>query len=742
MPQTRRKHKKLHQMTLFGSVMQSKKEARNEQDGQTTPDNLGHPIIKREKWMTRVYFQNVHGISPADRMEEHGINCQGWKRRDVNILGMAETNVNWRLPEVQNDFQKATKNAWRYFKASMATCKAKMTNKAQPGGVAQVTVGPFLSKIIEHGADTVYGRWCYHIYQGRKNRKLAILTAYCPTAKEVTGPRRVIQQQRSTMIQEGERSRDPTSHFYTKLKALLTGWKAKGYEILTMMDANYTWEEQYIQELVSQTGLVDIHREVLEHLPGTYERGNRRIDLMLGTRGVLECTQRCGYEEYDAVAKSDHRAVYADFDFRRILGNSPPDLTNPSHRHLTSHIPKHVHAYKVAVHRYFVKHRVYQRVEELRENPRNLPATRLQENYEALDRDITSAMLAAEKSLKCKSHLPWSPALKHAVDRVHYWAAIIRCSRNQKDATAFVRRTSEKLKRSWEYDLLMGEDYMKEKQQQAYTALREVRKRAKDLRESFLMEQATAYELAGIHEAAVALKQLKHWEQQRDTAALLKRRLKTQKVGQVNKIWIPKDPTVEPSNDVNEWVEEADPKRMESLIIQQNIKHFGQARDTPFTMEPLSNMQTLQHPIAQAITQGSDHPAVTQQPLKETKKLLETLAIVTNHKTMEIKLDLPTLKHIYRHWKEKTATSPSGRHLGHFHALLKPDGIDRSEEADVKIPDHAWTIWEVHWEMIYWVIKWGYVPQRWKQVLTLMLEKKKGSPYLHRLRPINMYESE
>jgi hypothetical protein len=40
----------------------------------------------------------------------------------------------------------------------------------------------------------------------------------------------------------------------------------------------------------------------------------------------------------------------------------------------------------------------------------------------------------------------------------------------------------------------------------------------------------------------------------------------------------------------------------------------------------------------------------------------------------ELKIEITAAKMMdkYRRWKERTSTSPSGRHLGHFHALFRP----------------------------------------------------------------------
>ena len=727
----------------------------------TTPEQItemGYPLKEKETHHVRVYFNNIHGITPADRMEKHTRYNQQWKQKEIDILGLAETNVNWRLSSIREDFHHATTPAWKFYKATTSTCKAKTSNRAQPGGTAQITNGAFLTKIHAVGADNTYGRWSYQIYRGRKGKKLAILTAYCPSPKGKTGPRMVIQQQRATMIAEGAAPKnpkariDPTKHFYKELGNLLRTWKNEKYEYLIMMDANSTIEETYLRDLMSTYGLFDIHKELLDQPAWTFERGARRIDVMLGTRGVLASARRCGTEELHEVAKSDHRAIWADYDFRHILGKAPPDLTAPPMRDLYSHIPRHVKAYKDAMIRYFEQHNIPHRLRAL--NKIRVPTNATIREYEKLDRDITRAMLAAERALKKRYTLPWSPTLQRAIDQVDYWSAMLRRKKSNRPPTHFIKRMSKKMERQWDADYRQTTQEIYHKQQDAYKHLRKIRREAKDIREQFLEELAMAYEKAGIQRAETKIKQLHHQEKQRNTARKLKYRLKQPKVGQVTKVWIPANPMEEATNAVKDWIEETDPRRVEKAIMEQNIKHFGQAENTPFTAPPLKYMQSIRHPMARKIMEGHAAALEEQMIYLETKQLLCLLALSPGQEDCVSKLDAAAMKKAYKNWKEKTATSPSGRHLGHFHALLKPDGIDRrkkrdqhgesdeNEGDDETGKDPAELIWKIHAEMLHIVVRWEYIPKQWKRVLTLMLEKKLGEPKIHRLRPINIYESD
>ena len=65
----------------------------------------------------------------------------------------------------------------------------------------------------------------------------------------------------------------------------------------------------------------------------------------------------------------------------------------------------------------------------------------------------------------------------------------------------------------------------------------------------------------------------------------------------------------------------------------------------------------------------------------------------------------------FRKWSEMTATSPSGRHLGLYKALLGIENLSEFFAGMCELP-----------------VLYGFAPQRWAHVLKLMLEKDKGIP--------------
>ena len=86
----------------------------------------------------------------------------------------------------------------------------------------------------------------------------------------------------------------------------------------------------------------------------------------------------------------------------------------------------------------------------------------------------------------------------------------------------------------------------------------------------------------------------------------------------------------------------------------------------------------------------------------------------------------------YKKWNERTATSPSGRHLGHFHALFRPFKYNLDNAGDkAELKEKRELIIDVHFMMLQIAAVNSHVYARWKNILTCMIEKDLGSTKIH-----------
>jgi hypothetical protein len=89
-------------------------------------------------------------------------------------------------------------------------------------------------------------------------------------------------------------------------------------------------------------------------------------------------------------------------------------------------------------------------------------------------------------------------------------------------------------------------------------------------------------------------------------------------------------------------------------------------------------------------------------------------------------------------WSEKTTTSPSGRHLGHYKLLTRlivHDKIDKNINISEKLL-------KVYYNIAMSAAYIGSPLQRWKNITTCMIEKAPGVSRLDKLRVIHIFEAD
>jgi hypothetical protein len=69
----------------------------------------------------------------------------------------------------------------------------------------------------------------------------------------------------------------------------------------------------------------------------------------------------------------------------------------------------------------------------------------------------------------------------------------------------------------------------------------------------------------------------------------------------------------------------------------------------------------------------------------------------------------------FKKWKERTSTSPSGQHLGHYKAIIH-DAADKTVERTVSPLSHLVT-------MVNLPLQYGFAPTCWCKSITVMIAK-------------------
>jgi hypothetical protein len=105
-------------------------------------------------------------------------------------------------------------------------------------------------------------------------------------------------------------------------------------------------------------------------------------------------------------------------------------------------------------------------------------------------------------------------------------------------------------------------------------------------------------------------------------------------------------------------------------------------------------------------------------------------------------LSLLEMKKAYSIWNETTSTLPSGRHLGHYHAILKVDGLKPNSTEALVTAESRNSIWTIHHTLFDYGIWNAHCFSRWKQIVNDMIKKEPGNPSIHCLRVIHLYKND
>jgi hypothetical protein len=192
-------------------------------------------------------------------------------------------------------------------------------------------------------------------------------------------------------------------------------------------------------------------------------------------------------------------------------------------------------------------------------------------------------------------------------------------------------------------------------------------------------------------------------------------------------------------NNNDTWIRVTDPVLIAEKLITRNIKHFGQADQTPFAQAPLSTVFGYKG-VNQAATDIIENQVVPNDIVGENEYINKFLEKLSSGKLIQVtdEITFDEFKIGLQKWNEKTTTSPSGRHLGHYKLLLNLNVFD-SELQRENLSD---SILKVYYNIVMTAIKLGQPVDRWKNITTCMIEKVPGVSRLDKLRVIHIFEAD
>jgi len=394
---------------------------------------------------------------------------------------------------------------------------------------------------------------------------------------------------------------------------------------------------------------------------------------------LQQYVENVGLAPFYEIFNSDHRAVFLDIDLCSILDEPPIEFKQIKFRRLQSSIPKRTDIYSKLVQEQWDCHNLKGRITNINETAQHMTTNELQLCLNKVDKQVGEILTHAEKRCtKISRHAihQWSPKLGNA----------IKLERN-------VNKEISKLRRC---DLISNVKDVKTKLMDAQSRLQIIKKDIRDIKKNH-----TVYRQEHLDDLiqenlqknpqsnyAGELKRLKHIEHQRSMSAQIKKSSTVKRKQGVDKILIPASNEYCESDrdnnknmntiwkriqkfngkDINKWEEVSDRHLVESLTLSCMQKHFGQANGSILT-EPRWNRRLVDPDFVEAIRDKNF------DELNEESEAVQEYFRAMSENVPTNRLD----KFVYslEDWsdhiskvKERTTTSPDGRHYGHFKVLL------------------------------------------------------------------------
>lgn len=734
-------------------------------------NSYGDTIREKPKNGIRVFFQNVKGLSHSTGLEDYNYYMSSLKAYDVDVAGLAETNTAWQHPHLQQDFRKIVHKHFRQSKISFGSPNqtvdsCSLNETYQSGGVTTVTQGTMTASIYGNSIydDTGLGRWAGFTLRGKEDYKLSIITAYrtCGGNVKTSSVGSVYSREYLYFRSQGIAHPNPRRLFFTQIGETIRRLKEAGHIIILMMDANSDLSTDHsFQEFVAECDLHDVHRR--HPPPSTYiGSAHRRIDYIFGCETLIQTHYRSGSLSYYEGPHSDHRGLFVDIilpEFAKYMYQQK--MAPASHRALHTGNPELVSAYLSEVRKYvyYQAHKMVARINHLYQRHETMEKDELTRLLTGWDADQGRALAAAEHKLsRPPKKYQWSPTLRNSALIRKYWVRRLReLTHNECYHDCFQRWQRDIQRYDPQFVLprlteVLSIESVRRELNLATKAFRKAQSSSVDLRLKSYEDLIGVYTSdanpstkAESQRKAKVLMTTIQTETCRKTFGCLRSVVKPIVHSGLSSLLVPQHPS-DPHHNANsgksvheilretpsedlQWETVIDRSDMERHLLDYNREAFRAAAASPCGHGLIYNAVkfTGLSPAANDVLKGIVPPEWhgDDQALKEFLASFTIPNHIADVGPIGTNISEEDVTTGFRRWRETTTTSPSGRHLGHYKALIQdPECL-------------ACLTKFLHMTLFH-----GIAIPRWCQATSVLIEKDPGRPCINRLRIIHLFEAD
>ena len=675
--------------------------------------------------VTRMIYENLDGINTRicgnEKLEKEKEIID---ELEADLVGIVEHKINVAHKDNVNGLGQMFRGGEAEIRTQTGHNVHENVGRIQQGGTGLLLYGPLIEQYnfeLSGKDDTGLGRWVVMTFQGEEGKKTRVVAAYCPCVTPPKATKSSYQQHKRYLVnKEKDYETCPRTRFREDLIKQLRLWREEGDRLIVCMDANENIYKKSIGRMLTDPGGLAM-KEVVGDFTGkklgaTFFRGVTPIDGFWATPDVIvtaACVMPVGY------GAGDHRMFVIDFLTSSLVGSSPPRIVRAEARRLNTNIPGVADRYYTKLEDQVMRHRMMDRIgqEYTSSNTKELA----KQKWDKLDEEMKRYMKGAEK--KCRriksGRIPFSPEASKWIRRAQVYRSLLRFHAGKIRNRGNLKRAARRCGISRPLSLSLVEirarlkvckdkcNYFKKhghryRRKHLHTRLENARRRRNEEAEKRIIE------------IIAREKQRAHWR--RLNYSMAKPKGRSVRVVSVEI----------PGGGVREVEGQAEVEN----VLWSNIhnQRFYLGEQAPICKGQMRNaFGYLATTIAarQVLAGTYTYPAEFDTA---TKELCEVCArIRLGVPANSVKTTIRGVDWSYR-WgraKEKTSSSESGLHFGHYKAAARSPMLSHLHALKTTL-----------------ALKRGFALERWSRGLSVMLEKMFGCTLVSKLRAILLMEAD
>ena len=683
------------------------------------------PATKQEG-VVRIIYENLNGlqarISNNSKLDKAK---QIVDELEADIVCYNEHRLNLAHKDNKSGFSQLFSGGETEVRAVSAHNKheARIAGRVQEGGTAMLLFGPLIQQydFEASGKDgSGLGRWVMMVFRGENGLTTRVLVAYNPCYNKNSNSKCTYQQHRRYFIEKEKDTTCPRKRFKHDLVTLLKQWRADGDRLFVCMDANENIYKKEIGKLLTDPDGLNMTEVVGAYtgkkIGATFFRGSTPIDGAWATNDlsiVGACVMPVGF------GVGDHRLFVIDIRMSSMVGAAPPKIVRPVARRVNTKIPRMMERYNDLLERLYIEHRMNTRL--VKAETTCTSKEELAHTLNKLDKEGTQYRRHAEK--KCRriksGRIPFSPEAEVWIRRKQVFESLLRYKRGKIRNKSNLRRAALRcgIKRALQLKWKEIKERLKVCEEKCdYFSRHGASYRKRHLQNRLEIARSKNNRKAEAQILAIIRREKERNFWRRMTFAMARKR--GQSVRTVQRA-LP-----------DGMVEESSTQGTVEHTIWEEIhgKRFHLAEQAPICQGRLRGefgyMASSQS--ARAVLDGSyDFSSVAHEGTRELLMEASRISNIIKRGSVETLITKEQWANKWRHANERTSSSVSNVHFGHYIAGSNSALISHHDAMKATI-----------------CLKNGIALDRWKESLTCILEKEPGNCLITKMRAILLMEAD